>query len=200
PWSFLYFGDAQNGLDDRWPTTVHRALADNPDAALSLHAGDLINNADRDDEWGDWFAPLQQLLATTTTVPTPGNHEYSGDPFISAYRAHFELPRNGPPLRGLLQGELHGEDAFTFAQGGVRFVSVNANAPLGGPDQALWLDRVLTASTERWTVVTFHQPIFSGSEGRDNIATRTWWRPVLEKHDVDLVLQGHDHVYARGHL
>ena len=28
---------------------------------------------------------------------------------------------------------------------------------------------------------------------------RAYWVPVLEEHNVDLVLMGHDHVYARGY-
>lgn len=192
PWSFLYFGDAQNGLADRWPDVVARAHAAHPDASLNLHAGDLINNADDDGEWGDWFAGAASVVGSSLTVTTPGNHEYSGDPLIAAYRAHLDLPTNGPLLRG--------EDVYYVDHRGVRFVSLNANDPLGGPDQALWLDLVLRTNPHPWTVVTFHQPIFSGSVGRDNPLIRAWWRPVLERHDVDLVLQGHDHVYARGHM
>lgn len=35
-------------------------------------------------------------------------------------------------------------------------------------------------------------------KGRDNAELRATLEPVLQKHRVDLVLQGHDHTYARG--
>lgn len=66
--------------------------------------------------------------------------------------------------------------------------------------QAAWLDGVLAASSSPWTVVSFHQPVFSAAVGRDEPLVRQHLLPVLTRHDVDLVLMGHDHVYARGHL
>ena len=50
-----------------------------------------------------------------------------------------------------------------------------------------------------WAVATFHQPVYSVSSGRDEPLLRAAWVPVFEKHDIDLVLQGHDHTYARGY-
>src|SRR5690606_34814382 len=41
------------------------------------------------------------------------------------------------------------------------------------------------------------QPMFSPRRDRDNALLREHVLPVLERHRVDLVLQGHDHVYAR---
>lgn len=64
-------------------------------------------------------------------------------------------------------------------------------------EQAQWLEGALAHNPCRWTVVIFHHPIFSGAKGRDNPKIRAAWKPVLDKHRVDLVLQGHDHVYAR---
>jgi hypothetical protein len=39
--------------------------------------------------------------------------------------------------------------------------------------------------------------MFSTGEGRDNTELRALWKPILDKHRVDLVLQGHDHTYGR---
>ncbi|WP_181407553.1 metallophosphoesterase family protein [Nocardioides sambongensis] len=171
---------------------VDRAFAAYPDAELTVHAGDQINDAGEDAQWGQWFAGMGEHLAQTQTVTTLGNHELTIDPTASQYRAHYEYPRNGP----ITQRELVW---YTDYQD-VRFISLNGNAPLGGPDQAIWLKRLLADNPNTWTVVTFHQPMFSNTDGRDNIATRTLWLPIFEKYGVDLVLQGHDHTYARGHL
>jgi 3',5'-cyclic AMP phosphodiesterase CpdA len=63
----------------------------------------------------------------------------------------------------------------------------------------LWLDEVLTREKARWVIISHHHPLFSVAAGRDNPALRQHWLPVYERHGVDLVLQGHDHAYGRGH-
>ena len=45
-----------------------------------------------------------------------------------------------------------------------------------------------------------HHPLFSASDGRNNEELRALWKPVFDKYQVDLSLQGHDHSYARGHV
>lgn len=49
-----------------------------------------------------------------------------------------------------------------------------------------------------WRIVTQHHPVFSSGRERDNARMREILLPVLLRHKVDLVLQGHDHTYARG--
>lgn len=66
--------------------------------------------------------------------------------------------------------------------------------------QSRWLDQVLTENPHQWSVVSMHEPLYSVSLGRDNSFLRDEFGPVFEKHNVDLVLQGHDHSYGRGHL
>lgn len=66
--------------------------------------------------------------------------------------------------------------------------------------QARWLDAVLADNPGMWSVVSIHQPLYSVSTGRDNTFLRETFGPIIEKHNVDLMLQGHDHTYGRGHL
>jgi 3',5'-cyclic AMP phosphodiesterase CpdA len=65
-------------------------------------------------------------------------------------------------------------------------------------EQKAWLEEVLSNNPRKWTIITFHHPIYSASERRDNAELRDVWKPVFDKYGVDLVLQGHDHTYARG--
>ncbi|MFF3031363.1 metallophosphoesterase [Streptomyces rubiginosohelvolus] len=66
--------------------------------------------------------------------------------------------------------------------------------------QARWLDHILADNPNKWSVATFHQPVFSAAAGRDEKPVRGAWLPVFQRNDIDLVLMGHDHVYARGYV
>ena len=48
--------------------------------------------------------------------------------------------------------------------------------------------------------MTFHHPMFSNEPARNNPTQRATWLPLFENYGVDLVLQGHDHSYARGNV
>lgn len=79
--------------------------------------------------------------------------------------------------------------------------SVQATAVMIWLDmQARWLDQVLADNPHQWSVLSIHEPLYSVSVGRDNTYLRDAFGPVIEAHNVDLVLQGHDHTYGRGHL
>jgi len=197
PFSFVYFGDAQNDLKSHWSRVVRRAFRDAPHAHFFLHAGDLINRSESDAEWGEWFYAGGFIHRSTPCVAVPGNHEFgriSEDADERRLSIHwqpsFAFPQNGPD--GLK------ESAYFFDYQGTRFVAMNSNEKLD--EQAVWLDSVLEGNASKWTVLTFHHPIYSAKAGRDNPHLRELWQPIIDKHGVDIVLQGHDHTYARSQL
>jgi phosphodiesterase/alkaline phosphatase D-like protein len=69
PFSFIYFGDAQNDIRSMWSRVIREAYSDAPKAKFLLHAGDLINTAQSDAEWGEWFGAGAWLNATIPNVP-----------------------------------------------------------------------------------------------------------------------------------
>lgn len=192
PFSFIYFGDAQNDVRSRWSRVIREAYGDAPNAKFMLHAGDLINRAESDVEWQEWTEAGAWLNAMVPSVPVVGNHEMAkqedGTRRLSHHwRPQFALPEHGPT--GLE------ETCYTLIYQGVRIVGMNSNQE---PEkQAKWLDKVLTENKEKWVVCTFHHPMFSTGNNRDNSELRAIWKPVLDRHRVDLVLQGHDHSYGR---
>lgn len=186
PFSFVYFGDAQNELKSLWSRAIRSAYSELPKASLLLHAGDLIN-ARKDGEWGEWHYAGGWINGMTPSLPSPGNHEYSGGSLTPNWRTQFTLPENGPP--GLE------ETCYFVDYQGVRLVCLNTEEKQ--VEQAAWLDQLLSKNPNPWTILVFHRPIYSSAKGRDNKELREKWLPVIEKHRVDLVLQGHDHTYAR---
>ncbi len=67
--TFVYFGDAQNDIRTHWSRVFREAFREAPRAAFTLHAGDLINNAHRDGQWGEWHGAPAWVNATIPVVP-----------------------------------------------------------------------------------------------------------------------------------
>ncbi len=202
PFSFLYFGDAQNAIKSLFSRMIRQAFKSTPEAALMIHAGDLVNSRDgnHDDEWGEWCEAGSWLNGMIPNLPTSGNHEFikkvlPGNKEVyelsPTWFAHFSLPQNGP--KGL-EGSVY----FSDYQG-VRFVVLNSQSALDGTAeiQAKWLETILKNNTNRWTIAVYHHPMFSVSQGRDNELLRKSWKPLFDKYGVDMALQGHDHTYGR---
>lgn len=196
PLTFLYVGDAQNDIWALWSRLARNAWTEVPKADFIIHAGDLVNRSLRDAEWGEWHQAAGWINRSHVSVPTPGNHEYNapskdaGRVLTPHWRPQFTLPENG-------LAELP-ESSYWYDIQGVRVVVLNSNVKQ--TEQAAWLDRTLASNPQRWTVVTFHHPVFSAAVNRDAKAWREVIQPVFDKHAVDIVLTGHDHTYARSNL
>ncbi|WP_185994443.1 metallophosphoesterase family protein [Nocardioides campestrisoli] len=93
---YVYYGDAQTGLDTTWPRVVAMAEASAPDSIGSVHAGDLVDVGNHDHLWESWFRGMARSAATTNVLAAPGNHEYAGDRLLRSWKAHFEYPANHP--------------------------------------------------------------------------------------------------------
>ena len=191
--TFIYLGDAQNNLLALWARTIRTAVLDAPHADFIIHAGDLVNNANRDSDWQEWFESGNWIHAKIPSIPSPGNHEYSNYQDVSKrrlsvlWRPQFTLPENGP--------EGFTETTYYTDYQGARIISLNSN--VRHKEQVPWLEQVLENNPNKWTFVTFHHPIFSAG-GRANKDQREAWKPIFDKYAVDMVLQGHNHTYARG--
>jgi hypothetical protein len=200
PFEFLYFGDVQNGIYSHWPRILRAAYVNSPAPRFKIFSGDLVNLRDgnHDNEWGDWFRAGDWMHATIPTIPAVGNHEYPrrGRDRLRVLSPHwrksFALPEHGPPG--------FEETVYYHDYQGVRIIVLNSMEAVTygrAQEQAAWLEPLLADNPHRWTIVVFHHPIHSAARERDNASLRASWQPLLERYDVDLVLQGHDHVYSR---
>lgn len=204
PFRFIYLGDMQNNVLSEASRTLRMAFRKAGDAAFVIHAGDLINRHDSDAEWGEWFASGGFLYAQTPQMPTPGNHEYGKDEAARAgssingqWRRQFTLPENGPT-----DVPASRETNWYTDYQGLRLISIDSmqvdRDPIARKAIIQWLDGLLANNPSRWTVLFLHFPLFSSEPGRDNPKVRAALKPLVDKYEVDLVLQGHDHGYARG--
>ena len=104
--SFLYVVDTQNFILELWSRLIREGYKTAPDASFIIHAGDLVNNAHREQEWEEWFIAGGWIHSSLPSFPVPGNHEYR--PLNEEKRANkvrslsaqwkpqFTLPEYGP--------------------------------------------------------------------------------------------------------
>ena len=194
PFSFVYFGDAQDDIRSLWSRVVSEAFRTAPRAAFTLHGGDLVNRGNLDEQWGEWFEASGITNTSIPVIATAGNHEYyrvktgnlTNSYLTEHWRTQFSFPENGPK-------DLE-ETCYYIDYQGARIVSLNSYHKY--EEQAAWLREVLKNNTQRWTIVVFHYPMLS-PRGRNYPVLFNLWKPVLDEFKVDLVLTGHDHTYAR---
>lgn len=199
PLKFIYFGDVQSNVRSLWSRVLKQAIRTVPDAQLILNAGDLINRGNNLNEWEEWFYASANVHSNIPIMPAAGNHDHGesaqGDYNISEYwNRQFNLPKNGPE-------NVWGSCYFADIQN-VRFIVLNTEMFNTYEDsrvsQIKWLEDKLKNNTKKWTIMLFHHPIYSTKKNRDNVELRNLVKPLIDKYRVDLVLQGHDHTYARG--
>ncbi len=195
-WRFLAFGDTQIENATTVKRIIDAASSDVPDAALAVQVGDVVNEPTDDDQWRDMFLAFGDLAPTRNWLVSIGNHEQcvlidceSND--AEAFRSYFNWPDNGLPNQG--------PTWYSVDYQGVRFVVLD---PFGGDfdEQTEFLKQRLAANPNPWTVVVEHAPPYAPRPKRPNPDVRERWGSLIERYDVDLVLSGHDHSYARGSL
>jgi predicted phosphodiesterase len=206
PFSFIYVGDAQNDIRSRWSRLIQAAYAKAPQAAFVLHAGDLVASGYRDDLWGEWYDSMGFIAANIPTLAVPGNHELekpAGTPksgtLPAIWKQQFSYPQNGPGLDD--------NESYFLDYQGVRFISLNVNIMENEKNydavrpaiekEAAWLEGALKSNPNHWTVIYQHQGMYSMANNRNYVKMREALLPLYDKYGVDVVLQGHDHLYAR---
>ena len=195
---FVYFGDAQNDILSHWSRVIRMAYQTAPNASFVIHAGDMVDTAHRDYEWAQWFKAGGFIHRQWTTIPVVGNHEFQSTSRSSPKRVSIQWrPQFTLPVEEGLDSKLH-ETVYTVNYQDVLILVLNSTDFL--EKQTEYIQEKLSNSDAKWKIVTCHHSVFSPAQGRDFEYARKNWKPLFDKYGVDLVLNGHDHTYARGHI
>jgi 3',5'-cyclic AMP phosphodiesterase CpdA len=66
------------------------------------------------------------------------------------------------------------------------------------PEQIAWVQKELESSGSKWKIPVFHHPLYSSGERHgSDLMLRNVLEPLFVKHNVSVVLTGHDHFYER---
>ena len=218
PFTFTAFGD--QGVSHHAMRNDGMVAAQNP--AFHLHAGDLcyadpsglgMPAVDRRDPtgtydprtWDLFLAQTEPIAASVPWMASLGNHDmealYSPDGY-GGQLARWSFPENGP--RGSVA-------VYSFIYGNVGVIAldpndisheVSANHGYTGGAQTAWLNKRLkflrAQADVDFIVVFFHHCAYSTTVAHaSDGGVRTKWVPLFDKYEVDLVINGHNHVYER---
>ena len=178
PFSFAVYGDSRSG-PDKHAATCNGIIAHRPN--LIIHTGDIVSTGTVYEQWEEHhFTPAKEMMASIPFFPSLGNHERNAD----HYYKFFSLPGN--------------ERWYSFAFGNALFVALDSNGEFQPEsEQTRWLEQTLATSNATWKFVYFHHPPYSSGNHGSSTNIRQAWSHIFEKHRVDMVFTGHDHLYER---
>lgn len=156
-------------------------------SGLYFSAGDSSNENGSMYEYQNCFdASWGQLLPDLRVVP--GNHDYYSNP-MENYWIYFDGIAGEP-----------GEGWYSFEHGDWHIVMLNSNCGYVGcgpsSEQISWLKKDLASSKNKCSLAIWHHPRFNSGIAGNADWLYTFW-DVLYEHDVDVVVNGHDHHYER---
>ncbi len=192
--TFLYVTDPQAQRPEhyeRFAEVIETANKTYPDARFAVSAGDQVDMGGNVKHW-NYLLNSTELLLSLPLMPTTGNHEKGG----AVITENFVIP--GVPAQNLDSGVY-----YSYDYNDVHFTVLNTNDDEGdklGEEQIKWLKNDIKSSDAKWKVVVFHKAIYSNGSHYDDgdvEGMRAQLSTLLPYLGVDLVLQGHDHVYLR---
>lgn len=190
-YSFLYFGDVQDELEGGFDTLLPSIMKHNPKVSFLLFGGDLIERP-MDCYWNVVFRSLDTFATRYPILSVPGNHEYlKGLTRTLERRYTLTFP--------YFNVDEESDNAiYTFSRGDARFFLLDSNKDIWKyASQRSWLKEQLNKSAEKWKIVVLHHPIHSIKGATNNLGVRAFFDGVIKDAGVDLILQGHEHGYAR---
>ena len=207
PFTFTAFGD--QGISYDAVATTNLVNGQSP--AFHLHAGDvsyaegtghgLVTDSYDPKVWDSFFTQVEGVAANVPWQVASGNHEM--EPWYS--------PDGNGGLFARLDFVGGKNTYYSFTYGNVAVVTLDANDVsyeipanngYSGGAQTAWLDQELATLRARadidFIVIQFHHCTYStctahASEG----GARQYWVPLFDKYSVDLVINGHNHIYER---
>ena len=192
PFRFVVWGDNQNG------PSVFREVVDGmreADPAFAIVAGDCVQNGTRGEYRSQLFQPLAGFADQVPFLVGAGNHERYSDSSASLFNEYLSQPGD--------------EHCFGWRWGMMYIVFVDTELGLRpGESQYVCIQNALSsveAQTATYQAAIFHKPPrinfwFGGSfafpESMEEPDVREFIEPLLESYNVDIVFNGHNHLYA----
>ena len=182
PFTLVAYGDSRTLIHD------HKAVVNtimDYEPHLILDSGDLVTDGRILPLWDVFFYITRDLIRNVPYYPVLGNHEHNSQ----FYYDLFHLPEGGGK---------ENEQWYSFDYGNTHFVCLDSN-DRDSAEQLTWLESDLAqASGEaQWIIVVSHHAFFSSGKHGSYHDELLDWVDAFERYGVDMVFNGHDHIYER---
>lgn len=207
--SFIIVADSQvEDAEDFMHTArvLDSAVQTLPKADFLIHLGDFVQSYSSEGsfenfaEWQGFFASAQKELMNTTILPVAGNHDMSNNVFCNHFALDKLTPVNANTETGIYYAVNYGNSCFMVLNTNEGYQNGSGRI---SQEQLEWLKSTAAKADQRgvkWKILLIHRAIYSFGrhmDSEDIIALRAQLAPLISDLGIDLVLQGHDHVYMR---
>ncbi len=207
--SFIHVTDSQEESQagfQKWARVLKDAYGRMPEASFVAHTGDFVNRSESKgihmEEWVYCFdEPMTQIM-NGIVVPSMGNHEC----YDYAFTDRFDI--DWADYKKDSDADLKYGGCYTLTYGDdIVLINLSNTYEAWNYDtdfklyQLPWLIEQLEKYKDyKWKIVQLHEGLMSGGDHTNDgevDTMRDTLPPIFAKYKVDLVLQGHDHVYTR---
>lgn len=195
--NFILAGDPQIGAGSQtsdiegWNKTLETAVnAFTPNFMIS--AGDQVNTANNESQYTGYLN--QGILSGLPSATSIGNHDSKS----TAYSEHFNLPNANTGNGSTTAGE-----DYWYVYNNTLFMHINTNNKSVAEHKAFMEEAIKQNPNIRWKTVVYHHSVYStASHVNDSeiVDLRKTLPIIFQELDIDVVLQGHDHVYTRTYM
>lgn len=178
-----------------WNNILNDAVKDHSDVSFIVSAGDQVNAGKNEREYAAYLGA--DALTSLPVATTIGNH----DSVSNQYSLHFNNPNAfSSSDANYIQGQTEAGTDYYYSYGNVLFIVLDTNNYNCATHENVMKKAISENKDAKWRIVVFHQDIFGSGydhSDSDGMVLRTQLTPLMDKYDIDVVLQGHDHTYSR---
>ena len=189
--SFQFVGDVQDTIGGIANRLLMEAWAHHPEVEFLVCGGDLTERP-ANQYWAETFRDLDSIGQSMPILNVTGNHDY----FKGVIR---RLERRFPLVFSyFLDSKVEDNMVYTLNYGDAQIFVLDSNREFFYLwTQHQWLEKQLQQSSAKWKILVLHHPLYSIKGSNNNMIQRWMFDDLVRRYAVDLVLQGHEHAYAR---
>lgn len=183
----IFLGDPQNTSAAGYQITknvLDAALNKSPNAKMVLYAGDIVDDVTINSQWEAFNSVLGSYNRSIITASATGNHDVITN-YALPFKAGLSPSNNGLDTIGA---------NYYFEAGQAIFAVIDTETASMYEAQANWLKKIMASSDKKFKIVLMHRGPYCSNYNEPHV--RDFWPKVFEDARIDLVLSGHDHVYA----
>ena len=176
---------------ERYKGVIEAAGGLYPDAKFVVSNGDQTDLGENMKHWKYFFNSTDAFLKMPF-MPSSGNHE-DAQAVLGNY---FTLP-------GVPEQDLDSGTYYSYDYNNVHFTVLNTNDMEDkklGAEQIEWMKNDIKQSDADWHIVVLHKALYATGiyyKDKETVNLRDQLAGLLPYLGVDLVLEGHNHVYTR---